>query len=96
MTPLVLAIISCFGVWPCAIVALILCAKNLRKLANHTNHHKYPLVLKTKRIATISLVIYAVLTIVYIILMVVEIGFLKHQYNNYHRSNDQVLQMSLR
>merc|ERR1711916_243966 len=45
VTPIVLACIALAGVWPCAIVAIVLSRKNMRKIERNEAHPKYKSVL---------------------------------------------------
>ena len=73
ITPLVLAFVGLAGVWPCAIVSLFLSAKNKRKMgAAFSTHSKWHLVRRAQIVASIALLLYAIMAIVGIMIVIVD------------------------
>jgi hypothetical protein len=66
IAPLVLAIIACFGIWPCGIISLVWSHKNMKKINYSREHHKFRMV----RIAQIVAAVALIFTIIYVIFFI--------------------------
>merc|ERR1712232_184515 len=98
VTPIVLACIALAGVWPCAIVAIVLSRKNMRKIERNEAHPKYKSVLLASRIAVAALIMYAILFLVFVVVYAIEVRYIMHMVNqgsHHHRRFAKILQMQL-